>query len=81
MYRSNISNISVIEFVLFGGSVGAVIFIHVTYGADGVQEILAQVCRGIYYAKYNCRRCAVGNCCHAWGKMILDERKKIVSDG
>ena len=31
------------EFVLFGGSVGAVIFIHVTYGALGIQEILTQV--------------------------------------
>jgi len=37
-----IGSFIVIEFVLFGGSVGAVIFIHVTYGADGVQEILAQ---------------------------------------
>ncbi len=34
---------SVIEFVLFGGSVGGLVFLHYKYGLDAVQEILDQV--------------------------------------
>ncbi|XP_023347949.1 tetraspanin-9 [Eurytemora carolleeae] len=37
-----IGSFIVIEFVLFGGSVGGLVFLHYKYGLDAVQEILDQ---------------------------------------
>jgi len=45
----------VILFVLFGGAVGAVIFLHTQYGKDGVREVLVQEMAGNlqYYSESN----------------------------